>query len=67
MDINEFKQLRDEFKKPVDFKTLVDNGALIQKGQSYYIGKMNLIPEYVTKKIKSLEKNRYGLKVTFYK
>jgi len=47
--------------------TTVETGALIQKGKSYYLGNKDLLPEYVSKKIKSLEQNKNGLKVTFYK
>ncbi|MFT0139534.1 hypothetical protein ACEK07_35325 [Alcanivoracaceae bacterium MT1] len=40
---------------------------LIQKGKYYYLGNKGLLPEYVSKKIKSFEQNKNGLKVTFYK
>ncbi|MFW9646751.1 hypothetical protein V3H47_24395, partial [Vibrio parahaemolyticus] len=46
---------------------LVASGALIQKGKSYYLGNKDLLPKYVSRKIKSMEQNRNGIKVTFRK
>ncbi|MBO2594717.1 hypothetical protein I6M42_07910 [Shewanella algae] len=67
MNREEFERLKEELEKPIDFESLVETGALIQKGKSYYLGNKDLLPEYVSKKIKSLEQNKNGLKVTFYK
>lgn len=67
MDREEFERLKGELEKPIDFESLVESGALIQKGKSYYLGNKDLLPEYVSKKVKSLEQNKNGLKVTFYK
>ncbi|PWW34574.1 hypothetical protein DFO83_111101 [Idiomarina loihiensis] len=67
MSREEFESLKEELEKPIDFESLVDTGALIQKGKSYYLGNKDLLPEYVSKKIKTLEQNKNGLKVTFYK
>jgi hypothetical protein len=49
------------------FYALVQSGALVQKGKSYYLGQKDLIPEYVSNKIKTLGQNKNGMKVTFYK
>jgi len=67
MSREEFERLKEELEKPIDFESLVDTGALIQKGKSYYLGNKDLLPEYVSKKIKTLEQNKNGLKVIFYK
>lgn len=67
MNREEFERLKEELEKPINFESLVETGALIQKGKSYYLGNKDLLPEYVSKKVKSLEQNKYGLKVTFYK
>lgn len=67
MDKEEFDKLKAELEKPINFAGLVESGALIKKGKSYYIGSKDLIPDYVSKKIKAIEQNRNGLKVTFYR
>ncbi|AIL70743.1 TPA: hypothetical protein NGR42_004646 [Vibrio parahaemolyticus] len=67
MDRKEFLELSAELAKPINFDELVASGALIQKGKSYYIGNIELLPKYVSRKIKSTEQNRNGVKVTFYK
>lgn len=67
MNREKFETLKEELEKPIDFESLVETGALIQKGKCYYLGEKDLLPEYVSKKIKSLEQNKNGLKVTFYK
>lgn len=67
MNREEFERLKEELEKPIDFESLVEIGALIQKGKSYYLGNKDLLPDHVSKKVKSLEKNKNGLKVTFYK
>jgi|GEM_PF-4832771 len=38
MNREEFERLKEELEKPIDFESLVDTGALIQKGKSYYLG-----------------------------
>ena len=67
MNREEFNRLNEEFKRPINFDDLVKSGALKKKGKTYYIGSKDLLPKYVSKKIKSIEKNRNGVKVTFYK
>ncbi|HDM8188290.1 MULTISPECIES: hypothetical protein [Vibrio] len=67
MDKKEFLALSEELAKPIDFDELVASGALIQKGKSYYLGNKDLLPKYVSRKIKSMEQNRNGIKVTFRK
>ncbi|WP_273047530.1 hypothetical protein [Pseudoalteromonas sp.] len=67
MKKSEFDERLREIKQPINFDELVKSGALIQKGQSYYIGNKNLIPRIVSDKIKSIAQNRNGVKVTFYK
>lgn len=59
--------MKEELKKPIDFDALVQSGALIQKGKSYYMGNKDLLPDYVSKKIRSIEQNKNGLKLTFSK
>ena len=59
--------MKEELKKPIDFDDLVQSGALIQKGKSYYMGNKDLLPDYVSKKISSIEQNKNGLKLTFSK
>jgi len=67
MNKDELDKRMEELKRPIDFDALVHSGALVQKGKSYYLGANDLIPEYVKSKIKSLEQNKNGMKVTFYK
>jgi hypothetical protein len=67
MNKNELDKRMEVLKRPIDFDALVQSGALIQKGKSYYLGLKDLIPEYVSNKIKTIEKNKNGMKVTFYK
>lgn len=67
MDIEEINIMKEELKKPIDFDDLVQSGALIQKGKSYYMGNKDLLPDYVSKKIRSIEQNKNGLKLTFSK
>ncbi|EGQ9283810.1 hypothetical protein ACEV9E_00265 [Vibrio parahaemolyticus] len=67
MDKKEFLALSEELAKPINFEELVASGALIQKGKSYYLGNKDLLPKYVSRKIKSMEQNRNGIKVTFRK
>lgn len=57
----------EELRRPIDFDDLVHSGALIQKGKSYYLGVKDLIPKYVFNKIKNIEQNKNGMKVTFHK
>ncbi|NOH97792.1 hypothetical protein [Vibrio sp. 99-70-13A1] len=67
MDRKEYLALSEELAKPIDFDELVAIGALTQKGKSYYLGNKELLPKYVSRKIKSMEQNRNGMKVTFRK
>jgi len=67
MNKEEIDKLREELSNPIDYEALVRSGALIQRGKSYYLGDKDLLPDYVGKKIKSLEQNANGVKVTFYK
>lgn len=67
MNIEEINRMKEELKKPIDFDALVQSGALIQKGKSYYMGNKDLLPDYVSKKIRSIEQNKNGLKLTFSK
>ncbi|EGR1755050.1 hypothetical protein ACWO0M_004659 [Vibrio parahaemolyticus] len=67
MDKKEFLALSEELAKPINFEELVASGALIQKGKSYYLGNKDLLPKNVSRKIKSMEQNRNGIKVTFRK
>ncbi len=67
MDREGYEKLKEDLEKPIDFESLVKSGALIQKGKSYYLGNKDLLPEYVSKKINSIEQNKNGVKVTFYK
>lgn len=55
------------FAEPIDFKKLLEDGVLTLKGKSYYITDLNLLPEHVSKKLKSIEPTKNGIKVTFYK
>lgn len=67
MDIEKINRMKEDLKKPIDFDALVQSGALIQKGKSYYMGNKDLLPDFVSMKIKSIEKNKNGLKLTFSK
>lgn len=67
MDIDEIDRMKEDLKRPIDFDALVDTGALIKQGKSYYMGNKDLLPYYVSKRIKSVEQNRNGLKLTFSK
>ena len=63
----EYLKIKEELERPIDFEALIEKGALIQKGKQFYIGNMNLLPEYVSKKIKAMSKNKHGMLITFYK
>ncbi len=67
MSRDECLKLLKEFAEPINFDELVASGALIRKGKSYYLGDKDLLPKNVSQKIKSIVKNRNGIKVTFYK
>jgi hypothetical protein len=67
MDREEFLKLSEKLAKPIDFDELESSGALIKKGKCYYLSNKDLLPSHVSRKIKSIEQNRNGIKVTFYK
>lgn len=46
----EYLKIKEELERPIDFEALIEKGALIQKGKQFYIGNMNLLPEYFSKK-----------------
>ena len=67
MTREEYLKIKEELERSIDFEALIENGALIKKGKQIYIGNMNLLPEYVSKKIKTICQNKNGMLVTFYK
>ncbi|SBO11669.1 hypothetical protein VME0621_03805 [Vibrio mediterranei] len=67
MSKEEFDAISKELAEPIDFDELVASGALKKSGKSYYLCNQDLLPKHVRRKIKSLEQNKLGIKVTFYK
>lgn len=55
------------FSNPIDLEKLIKEGIITQKGRSYYITDISLLPKDVSKRIKSIVPTRNGLKVSFYK
>ena len=53
--------------EPIDFEKLIKDGVLMQKGRSYCVQDMKLLPEKVSKRIKTATPTKNGLRVTFYK
>jgi len=52
---------------PIDFDTLVIDGLLKKVGTSYYTENIHALPKNVSKKIKTANQTKNGLKLTFYK
>ena len=67
MSQDEYTELYRDLSKPINYEELISSGALIKKGNSYYIVNYELLPEYATKKIKELSQTKNGAKVMFYK
>ncbi|MBP6860769.1 MAG: hypothetical protein KBC57_00245 [Neisseriaceae bacterium] len=65
MNLEDVLNELETLKQPIEYDELLRVGALKQKGKSYYIVDINLIPKNIQRKIKTLETNKNGLKVTF--
>ncbi len=52
---------------PIDFAKLIKDGVIKQIGKSYYTDNIHKLPDDVAQKIKSTDKTKNGLKLTFYK
>jgi argonaute-like protein implicated in RNA metabolism and viral defense len=55
------------FANPIDFEQLINHKILTQIGRSYYIRDINLLPEDVRKRIKTIAQTKHGLRVSFHK
>jgi len=55
------------FSIPIDFEKLISDGLLKKIGRSYYVENINLLPEVVSKRIKTATPSKNGIRITFYK
>lgn len=70
MDNEEIKKLAEAAQiqaEPIDFDQLLEDGLLIQKGQSYYAPNVKALPDKVSQRINSIANTKNGVKVTFSK
>ncbi|MGO9374667.1 MAG: hypothetical protein ACLQBD_21565 [Syntrophobacteraceae bacterium] len=65
--IKEVRKVAQSFAEPINFQKLIEDGVLTKKGRSYYVRDMNLLPENVGQRIKTITSTRNGQRVTFYK
>lgn len=52
---------------PIDFDQLLQDGLIKKIGKSYYTDNIQVLPEGVAKKIKSVTQTKKGMKITFHK
>lgn len=55
------------FTVPIDFEKLINDGLLVKRGKSYYLTDTKLLPEIMSKRIKTVTPTQNGVRVTFYK
>ena len=65
--IKKIAESAQAFSEPIDFEKLVSDGILTQRGKSYYVTDLKALPAVVSKRIKTVTKTKYGIKVTFYR
>ena len=65
--VKELAKAAHAFSIPIDFEKLISDRLLKKIGRSYYVENINLLPEPVSKRIKTATPTKNGIRVTFYK
>lgn len=52
---------------PINFKQFEEQGFIKKIGKSYYTNCLHDLPELLSKKVKSINSTKNGMRLTFYK
>ncbi|CDL85249.1 hypothetical protein [Xenorhabdus szentirmaii] len=74
MNQNEMSEIRTmvankahAFSQPINLEKLISDGLIKKVGKSYYTDDFNALPENIKKRVSSISKGRYGIRIVFTK